>query len=96
VERRARSAGDRRFGAEPIFRRFVEQRQGADDDRLELGRLAVIGHIDPLAGLFVLLRSAAEGEPLDMNEHARHLEPMASARMDADAAILMLDSNARG
>jgi hypothetical protein len=30
-----------------------------------------------------------------MNEHARHLQPMAPAGVDADATILVLDANAR-
>src|SRR5207237_6248936 len=88
-------AGDRGFGTEPIFRRLVEQRQGADNDGLELSRLAVIGDVNPLAGLFILLRSTVEGEPFDVNEGACDLQPMTAAGMNADATILMLDANAR-
>jgi hypothetical protein len=64
------------------------------DERLELGCLAVIGDIDPLAGFFVLLRPAPKGEPFHMNERARYLQPVAAAGVDADATILVLDSNA--
>jgi hypothetical protein len=87
--------GDRRLGAEPVLRRLVEQRQGADDDRLELRGLAVIGHIDPLAGLLVLLCSVPKSEPLDMDERARHLQAVAAAGVNADATILVLDPDTR-
>src|SRR5690349_1155234 len=87
-------ARDRRLGAEPVLRRLVEEGQRADDDRLELGRLAVVRHVDALAGLFVLLGSATEGEALHVDERARDLQPMTATRMHADATVLMLDTNA--
>ena len=77
------SSGSSNSGSEPTMM------------RLELRGLAVIGDIDALAGLFVLLRAAVEGEALDMDEHAGDLQPVAAARMHADAAVLMLDANAR-
>jgi len=69
----ADGAGNRRLGTEPILRRFIEQRERADNDRLQRRGLTIIGHIDPLAGLFVLLRSSEEGEPFDVNERAGDL-----------------------
>src|SRR5262249_53887338 len=87
-------AGDRRLGAEPVLRGLVEQRQRTYDNALELGGLAVIGDVYTLASLLILLGAAPEREPLDVDEHARHLQPMAAALMHADAAVFVLDADA--
>ena len=77
------SAGSSNSGSEPTMM------------HLQLRGLAVIGDIDPLAGLLVLLRAALEGEALDMDEHAGHLQAVAAALMHADAPVLVLDADAR-
>src|SRR5262249_28612283 len=78
---------DRRLGPEPILRRLVEQGQGADDDRLELGGFAVVDDVDPPTGAFVLLGSAMKSVTLDVNEHAGDFEPMTAARVNGQAAV---------
>src|SRR3954470_8237851 len=90
----AAGAGDGRLGAEPVFRRLVEQRQRADDDGLELRGLAVIRDIDALASFFVLLRAAVEGEALHVDEDTCDLQAVATAGMHAHPTVLVLDADA--
>src|SRR5215475_223309 len=81
--------------AEPIFRRFVKQRKRADDDRLQFRGFAIVGHIDALAGPLILLGAASECKALDMDESARHLQAMTTARMYAHATVFVLNANPR-
>ena len=52
-------AGNRRFGAVPVFLRLeIEQREGANDNGPQRRRLAVIDDVDALAGTGILLGAA--------------------------------------
>lgn len=93
----ADSTGDSGFRAVPgLLWLEAEQGKGAHDDRPQRCCLTVIGHIDALAGAGILLRAALEGKALDMDEHARNLQAMAAAGMDADPTILVLATHSRG
>jgi len=86
--------GDRSFACEGLGLRLVEQRQRTDDDGRERRRLAVIGNIDALSGRLILLRTTMKRVALGVHEAAGDLQAMATAWMNAEAAVLMMDTQA--